>query len=402
VVRVGVLIMRIVQRMRVSERRARLGHRHRLAAPAPSPLDVARSMVALHGSDPSTVYLSIWARTGDGKVAAVERALYDDRSMLRLLAMRRTVFVVPTELAPVVLAGASRGVAAQERRRLLSIITDNAITKDPAALLAEVERVTLDALIALGSATGNRLNEADPRLGTELVLAKGKPYEGTSRLGSRVLLLLAAEGHVVRGRPLGSWTSTQFQWSPADVWCPDGLPVLPAADAEVALARRWLAAFGPATVEDLRWWTGWTVTQTRRALATIAPAEVDLDGEPGIVLADDLAPVEPPEPWVALLPALDPTPMGWRRRDFYLGTHTDALFDRTGNISPTVWCDGRVVGGWAQRATGEVVFRLFEDIGTEPAAALERAAGELSARLGDVRLSTRARSASPTERDLRA
>ena len=70
-------------------------------------------------------------------------------------------------------------------------------------------------------------------------------------------------------------------------------------------------------------------------------------------------------PWVALLPALDPTTMGWQARDWYLGSHKAQLFDRNGNAGPTIWLDGRIVGGWAIRDAGEVVTGLLEDVGRE-------------------------------------
>lgn len=388
--------------MGIAERRARLGRRHLLAgaARAAKVEQVAEGMVALHGTDPSTVYLSIWARMAGGDVATVERALYDDRSLVRLLGMRRTVFVLPVEIAPIVLAACSRGVAARERRTLLAWLRESKVAPDVEAWLAKAEQVALDALTARGEATAAELTGDDPRLCTELVVASGKAYEGKVRVGSRVLVLLAAEGHAVRGRPLGSWTSTQFRWSTWERWCATGLPELSIEDASTALARAWLARFGPATTEDLRWWAGWTATQTKRALSGLTLAEVDLDGTPGVVLADDLDPEPPVEPWVALLPALDPTPMGWTRREFYLGEHGPQLFDLTGNVSPTVWWDGRIVGGWAQCKDGTVVYRLLEDVGSDAVAAIDRAAEELVARLGSVRLTARARRASPVEREL--
>ncbi len=127
---------------------------------------------------------------------------------------------------------------------------------------------------------------------------------------------------------------------------------------------------------------------------------VDLDGAAGLVLPGDLDPVDAPAPWVALLPALDPTPMGWQQRDWYLGPHRAPLFDRTGNIGPTVWSDGRVVGGWAQRGTGEVAVRLLEDVGAEAAAAVDAAGADLAARIGPVRVTPRFRT--PLERELAA
>jgi hypothetical protein len=120
---------------------------------------------------------------------------------------------------------------------------------------------------------------------------------------------------------------------------------------------------------------------------------VDLDaatGAPsGWVLPDDLAPIRTPAPWVALLPSLDPTTMGWQGRAWYLGDHGPALFDRNGNAGPTIWVDGRVVGGWTQRRNGEVVYRLLEDVGTQAAAAVASRAAELEAWLGPTRITPR-------------
>ena len=116
------------------------------------------------------------------------------------------------------------------------------------------------------------------------------------------------------------------------------------------------------------------------------------------MLPEDLEPVSAPQPWVTLLPALDPTIMGWMQRGWFLGEHGPALFDRSGNAGPTVWCDGRVVGGWAQRPEGDVVFRLFEDIGAETSRSVEEAAARLTAWLGPLRVVPRFRT--PLEREL--
>ena len=75
--------------------------------------------------------------------------------------------------------------------------------------------------------------------------------------------------------------------------------------------------------------------------------------------------------------------MGWQAREWFLGPHGPVLFDRTGNIGPTVWWEGRIVGGWAQRPSGEVVYRLLEDAGAEAAAAIAAEAARLETWLGD-------------------
>jgi len=127
--------------------------------------------------------------------------------------------------------------------------------------------------------------------------------------------------------------------------------------------------------------------------------EVDLGGTAGLLLTGD----EPPEQdqeWVALLPALDPTPMGWQDRSWFIGEHAPALFDRSGNIGPTVWSNGRIVGGWAQRPDGEIAVRLLQDTGAEAEAAIAAEARRLGDWIGPARVTPRFRT--PLERELAA
>jgi hypothetical protein len=390
-----------MERIGATQRRARLGVRHHLApsAQAPDVVTATRGMLALHGTDPTTVYLSAWARVTGHLVPELEKALYDDRVLVRMLGMRRTIFVLPVELAPVVQAGCTRAIAARERRKTEQFLVEGDVTDEPAPWLARVEAATVTALRRRGTALSTDLSAEVPELAERIVLARGKAYEASQSVASRVLPLLAADGVVVRGRPRGSWLSGgQYWWSPLDEWFPDGLPELEPPEAQAALARAWLWTFGPAPVADLKWWSGWTLGQTRAALASVGAVEVDLDGTPGVALPDDLASVPVPEPYAALLPGLDPTTMGWQDRGWYLGPHAKALFDTNGNAGPTVWWDGRVVGGWAQRKSGEVVLRFLEDAGAEAVTAAEERATRLQEWLGPARITPRFRT--PLEREL--
>ncbi len=382
------------------ERRARLAVRHRLvpAERADDVVDVVRSVVALHATDPASVYLAAAARLNAPTVTAVEQALYDDRSLVRLLGMRRTMFVVPVGLAPVVQSACTQAIAAVERRKLVGHIEQGGVTEDGEAWLTRVGDATVAALEKRGEALATELSADVPDLATEIQVGEGTKWAVTQKLSHRVLSVLAAEERIVRGRPRGTWTSTQYRWAPRSAWLPDAQGPPPVEEARAELARRWLAAFGPGTATDLKWWTGWTMGAARSALAAVGAVEVDLDGVVGYVLADDVDPVPAPAPAVALLPALDPTAMGWTQREWYLGAHRGALFDRSGNIGPTVWWDGRIVGGWAQRRDGEVVTRLLEDVGGEAGAAVAAAAQGLTEWLGTARV--RSRFPTPLEREL--
>ncbi len=389
-------------RVSAAQRRARLMARHHLSAPAATVTEAAGSVVALHATDPVTVYLSAWARTQAAGTEAVDEALFETRGIVRMLGMRRTVFVVPAPLLPVVQRACTDDVARRLRRQLERDLGNGGIGgADVAGWLRDTEAGVLRALAARGSATGAQLSADEPRLRTQLVYVPDKSYGGAANITSRVLVLLAAEGHMIRGHRRGGWSSGQFEWFPAQAWLagPDGAG-LDAAMARTELARRWLLAFGPAPVSDLQWWGGWTAAQTRAALAALPVREADLDGQPGILLAGDEDSGDRAGPAAALLPALDPTPMGWQSRGWFLGPHGGALFDRTGNIGPTVWWAGRVVGGWAQRASGEVAWRALEDVGAEASAAIAAHAARLESWLGAARVTPRFRT--PLERELSA
>jgi hypothetical protein len=306
-----------------------------------------------------------------------------------MIGMRRTLFVLPLALAAVVQAACTESILLTSRRRYAKLIEGGGIASDGEAWLDEVGAETLRALEVRGQAFAADLSADVPPLREKVHFGEGKTWASSTGMTSWVLFLLAAEGRAVRGRPRGAWTSSQWCWAPAEAWLEEPLPRLEPDAARVELASRWLAAFGPATVADLKWWTGWTLTQTRAAIGAIEVVEVDLDGVPGFVLPGDLEPEPEAEPWAAFLPSLDPTVMGWKERDWYLGEHAPALFDRNGNAGPTVWWNGRVVGGWAGRKDGDVAYRLLEDVGADGVRAIETEADQLQSWLGESKVTPR-------------
>lgn len=386
--------------MTAAERRARLVRRHHLRGTATDVATVAGDLAGLHSTDAASVYLAARARVRGFVPVDLERALYEERTLARVLGMRRTMFVVPAGFAPVVHGACTRTLARRERSRTIAFVEEGGVAEDGARWLARVERETLALLEELGEATAVELSRRLPELRKKIPVGAGTKWEGEVGVSTRVLFLLANDGKIVRARPRGSWLSTQYRWAPLRTWLGVDVDALSEEEARPQLAERWLRSFGPGTVEDLKWWTGWTVAHTRQALAATGAAEVALDEGPGYVLPGDTARVAGTAPVAALLPALDPTVMGWTRRDWYLGEHRPALFDRNGNAGPTAWWDGRVVGGWAQRPEGDVVVRLLEDAGAEAAAAIEREAEALGEWLGEVRIVPRFRT--PLERELSA
>jgi hypothetical protein len=274
-----------VYRIGVEERRARLVRRHRLhpGDRAGDALEATRSVVVLHSTDPVTVFLSVHARTSGVTPEDIERELYVERTLIRMLGMRRTLFVVPRDFVPVVHAACTRTIAARERRRLEQMIVDSGISTRPAAWLSRASTAALRALEARGDAFTTDFTKAVP------ALANRTP----------------------------SSTSTGSRPRPR---------------------RRPRAHSDAGAVHS-----------------SLAHPRSDDDGLEGAgVVPRLLRPV---------------------------------LFDTNGNAGPTVWWEGRVVGGWSQRRGGEIVFRLLEDVGSDAVRAVETEATRVAAWLGDVRFS---------------
>ena len=349
-------------------------------------MEAARSMVCLHGTDPATVYLSARARVDGMTVADLEQSLYVERSLIKHLAMRRTLFVFPRETMSVAQAGASNRVAAAERRRLIRDVEKGGLQKNGERWLSEAWEQVLAALSAGREATSSQLRAELPVLEGSIAYGAGKSWGGEFPVGARVLTTLSAAGHIVRATNNGGWYTSRPRWAAMKSWLGEELTQIPEAEAVARLVEQWLRVFGPGTAADIKWWLGSTVTAVRRALTDLQAVEVDLDGQVGYVLPDDLESTDPLEPWAALLPPLDPTTMGWFERDWYLGTYRSQLFDTSGNAGPTAWWEGRIVGGWAQTDDGDVVLQLLEDVGAEGTRALEEEAARLAEWLGGTRV----------------
>lgn len=375
-----------------SERRARIARRHAVAPGrrVADPVAATRAMTVLHATEPATVYLSLFARVDGLAHEQVDAVLYDDRSLVKQLAMRRTLFVFPRDLLPAAWGSASARVAAQLRTRLAKEAEAAGLATDGAAWL-DAACAAVVARLSDGSALGaQELREQVPELQGRLEMSPGKSYGANVPIAPRVLTQLGVEAATVRGENAGHWRLSRPRWALMRHWLGEEATPLKSDEGYAELVARWLATFGPGTAADLQWWLGGTAGAVKQALADVGAVQVSLDGDGvGWVLADDLEP-EPDggPPWAALLPVLDPTVMGWKERGFFLGPHAAALFDGNGNAGTTAWWDGRIVGCWVQDPDGVVHLELLEEVGADGREALEAEAARLTAWLDGARVST--------------
>ena len=386
----------------VVERRARLARRHRLA-PGYRATDVghaAESMVCLHGTDPSTVYLSAWARVDGMAVADLERALYVDRSLVKHLAMRRTLFVFPRAMLSVAQAGASNRVADGERRRLIRDVEKAGLQRNGERWLTKAGEQVLAALSDGREATSSELRDEIPALEGSITYGEGKSWGGQVPVGPRVLTTLSAAGRIVRASNDGGWTTSALAGprrrpgsgrrssrsrtlTVSRAWSSDGCarsaPVpSPTSSGGSDRRSRRSRNRSPSSTRSRSIWTARS--------ATSCPTTWN-----------------PP-------PRSSRGPRCCRRwtRPRWGGssaTGTSAatrgeLFDINGNAGPTAWWDGRIVGGWRQSDAGEVELQLLEDVGKTGRRALDDGATRLTEWLGGTRVV--ARFPSPLSKQLAA
>jgi hypothetical protein len=342
--------------------------------------------VTLHSSDPVTVFLSAMARMVHPSIEAVEQALYTDRSLIRHHGMRRTLWVATPPVVRLMHAAATRDLLATERRRTCQLLARSGV-EDPEKWLANAEEQVLADLREHGPSTAREIGQRAVALRQQLHLAPGKAYAAVQSAHTRVLYILGIGGHMLRTRP-SNWINGAYRYAAAESWLPGGLGDLDPRQAAAELAGRWLQRFGPATSADLQWWMGWTMSKTKQALTDCGAVHTELEVGPGWLAVDD-PPLGPVEPWVAVLPGLDPTIMGWKQRDWYLPSTSAEVFDSAGNGGPSLWVDGRVIGAWAQTKDGTIHTHYFERVAAARRREIDQRIDELKSWIGNTRFTVR-------------
>jgi hypothetical protein len=329
-------------------------------APAGSLVDVVRDLCGVQAQVSSAAALALWARVEGLTPAAVEAALWEARSLVRVWAMRGTLHLLAAEDVPVFAralgpldAGGSRrwlrrsGFSEAEIERLTAAIVD-ALAGGPLARRALAERVAA------------RLDAPAAALVREWI---DHGWGGLVKVASQ-------EGAVVGGPSRGQ----EVTFVRRDRWLPevtgDGEVALTPERAGEVLVRRFRRGYGPATVQDFAFWAGVNQRDVRPLWERVAPA--------GEVAAGEEALPEPPP--VRLLPAFDPYVLAYKDKSVMVAAADyKRVFRAAAWVSPVVPVDGRVAGVWSHRRSGRRLRVLVEPFGAPPAATVRGVEAEADA-----------------------
>jgi hypothetical protein len=307
----------------------------------------------------SAAWLGLRARSPGIKVADLDRALNEQRSIVRSWLMRGTLHVVAAPdfrwllqlLGPVfVRAGASR----RAQLGLTDTLESNGI--------AAIRRIVTDAGPLTRSELVDRLRKREINL------------DPKTQAPIHLIQLAALQGILCLGPDRDGGESTYVL---LDDWVRPAA-ALPRDRALGELARRYFSAYGPATVEDLAAWSGISIAEARAAVAgaNASLSDVTIQGKQGFILKDRRKRLPmPARSQVRLLPAFDTYLLGYRRRDFAVPALLQRRLQRGGGwLHPAVVVSGRAVGAWRLRKSGgrgHVEVELFGRISAAVRAGIE-------------------------------
>lgn len=282
---------------------------HRSMTHAADLLSAVTKSVGIYGTAP-TGYLSALARVPNFQLKHLDQATAVDRSLVRVRAMRYSVHTLPHELLQIALAATKR-----------QAMYPNSYRKQLADQYDDLSRKVETALVDGPLPAAELRSQVDP----------------DRALGNRFSILLGmmgAECRIVRATRSGGWRSDRLSYARWSDWLPNVDPrSLDPNEARHRLAAKYIAAYGPVTVDDLSWWAGWTKTETKSAADGL---DLNQSGESIDLLAG-----------VRLLPVWDVLMVAYRHRDRLLDpAHARFVYDRSGNATSVVLDRGRVVGVW--------------------------------------------------------
>jgi hypothetical protein len=299
---------------------------------------VVRRVAGVQAQDRVAGALSIRVRSSGLTRDDVERALVEERSVVRVWAMRGTIHIVPAEdaawlvdlFAPLALTGSHRrlgqlGVPEADRPRAVALIRSTLADRGPLTRAELMEPLARAGITTDGQAAAHL---------SGLAALEGHTCFGPVRAGKPTFVL-------------------------RDDWLGHDLSRLSREEAIGELARRYVRAFAPAEAEDFASWSGLPLRDARAGWPTAAPGRGGADA------------TEPDPPVMRLLPAFDTYLLGYRSREFAVpAEHARKVWPGGGIVRPTVVENGRGVATW-KRSGARIEIEPF---GSDPVAADEEIA----------------------------
>ena len=315
-------------------------------------VDAVGNRPGFFGPNP-VAFLSLIARRSSILLGDLEEALVNDRTLIRASAFRGSLFLLNTQDFPIYF------------RTFHNFLFQRGLQK------LQEENITKGHLVHFA----DLLTEADPELplgvrGIIDIIFPGRRERPNPEICHRIIQKLCDMAVLVRANAKG-WKGNDFSYALFKKWVPE-ISIKPdnPETARTETVRKYLRAYGPATIEDIAWWTGLPLVQCQRSIAHLRREAVRFHVE---TYRDDMIGLKETvdslkrrsvcEEEIQLLPPWDPYTLGWRcRRRIADKDLLPFIFDTQGNAASVIVDSGRVIGIWQFRDTETNVleYHLFE------------------------------------------
>ena len=366
-----------------------------------------------------TPNVSLWARVADFDRKQLRTALHEERSLVRAQCMHARLFMIPSadlgayyqafrpllrhglhaldELLSGLPGCLPAGQAGQKGARRGDETALLPFGTEPAWRADRLAQRVLEVMSARGPSTVAELAQLLPELDAQIYHDPEHPELGYSKLGTRLIPAMCAEGLLVRAQMRGGWRSDLCSYLPLSAWLPEvDLESLSPRNALQHVIRDYVSAFGPVTVGDmLHWLGGYARRQIVGILMSLGDdlTRVQVSGSRGdyFLLKDQVCRLADCSlekhsaclggRQACLLPPRDSYPMAYSDTSRFLAeSDRERVFDRVGESLGTVWLDGSIAGTWWMNMREErIIVRFFEAIDPEALALV----GEEARRLGE-------------------
>jgi hypothetical protein len=340
-----------------------------------NPIEIVSKVIGLHATEFKTPFLSCFARSKNFRKEDLYRELYKNRSLSKIKAMRNTLFIFHKDFVPTVFTALQGEVLKASAIYLEKYMNMFGVDKElydrtSKEILNIVGKESMDA-----ATIKKRLKERvpDERLWKRDRIVNGKRrYTGPDAAGY-IIYSLCDQCKLARVGFDGMTRQHYLRW---DKWFPELKMGKDVIGTRKRLIESYISSFGPVTLKDIAWWTGFSNTAVSEVLEGMDITYVEWEGMESFeyfMTTGDLKKIKKHKPGkggISLLPVLDVYTMGYKDRSRFVDPDNQkSLYDRSGNAYPAILQGGRVIGVWRYpdfsrspiSPKGVKKFRFFEE-----------------------------------------
>jgi hypothetical protein len=313
-------------------------------------IQISNDLCGLHATGTIEPYLSLFVRMNNFKKDDLDRELYINRSMGRIRGMRKTLFIEPKEMIPIV----HNSIRYTTIQRDLKYLKYRGISK------AEYGKLSKQILALLHK--------------DELSTSELKKILHSEKDIVAVISVMCDEMLLIRGKPLKSWKDRRIYYAPFKNYFPNlNLEEIDETVAIETLIGKYIKTYGPVTVEDIVWWLGITKGKVNGALLNLEDKteiikikNLEYDYIINKTDLDILSKIKQDSfQSVNVLPDLDPYMMGYKNRERYVDyKNYEYIYDRSGNATTSILLNGVVIGIWdiVEKPNPQIKVFLFDEV----------------------------------------